>query len=154
MKHQILQKAAALCVGAAVALTAVSARADEPKNTDDTVPKHHHKHVAKKVAHMDEASTPTRNQFEKKNNAAPIPTKDGRNATYSAGGPIGGSNGAEHAVLTGSQLPRSYNRRGYSTDSNDSHFIYDQNDIRLQSTNSVGDSLRSVPGVHVRGGTQ
>ena len=147
MKHSILHQSAALLVGAAFALTAVSARAEEPKkDSETTTATHHHKHVASKAK-----STESRAQLEKKNAQAPIPTRDGRNSTYSPGAGVGGSNGAERSVLTGSHIPRTYHRRGYTTDSQDDHFIYDKNDIRLQSTNSVGQSLRSVPGIRVRG---
>lgn len=85
-------------------------------------------------------------------NSGRLPTVDGRNAWYQPGRPTGGANGPEYAVRTGSIIPQNQNRRGYTTDSPDNSFVYDQNDIRIQSTNSVGDSLRTVPGVSVRGG--
>ena len=84
-------------------------------------------------------------------NAGRIPTQDSRGAHYQPGGVVGGANGPEYAVRTGSQLPTNQNRRAHTTDAPEDNFVYDQNDIRLQSTNSVGDSLRSVPGVNVQG---
>ena len=80
------------------------------------------------------------------------PTKDGRNAQYQPGRTVGGGTGPEYVVRTGSHIPQDQNRRGYTTDSPDNSFVYDQNDIRVQSTDTVGDSLRTVPGISVRGG--
>lgn len=80
-----------------------------------------------------------------------IPTKDGRNSQYVAGNTVGGATGQEYSVPTGSQIPRHYNRQGYTTDNPDPSFVYDQNDIRVQSQNDVSDGLRSVPGVNVGG---
>ena len=80
-----------------------------------------------------------------------IPTRDDRHSQEVAGNGVGGGYGPEYRVPTGSNLPQSYNRKGYTTDAQDPSYVYDQNDVRLQSTNSVGDSLRSVPGVSVNG---
>ncbi len=80
-----------------------------------------------------------------------IPTRDNRDSTLVAGNTVGGGNGPEYRVHTGSNLPQHYNRRAYTTDTQDPSFDYDQDDIRLQSTNNVADSLRSVPGVRVNG---
>ena len=85
------------------------------------------------------------------NTSGPIPTRDGRNSQYVAGNTVGGGTGSEYSVPTGSQIPRRYNRAGYTTDAPDPAFVYDHDDIRVQSTNTVGDSLRSVPGVNVAG---
>ena len=143
MKINFLRNTAAGCIGTILALSVAVARADAPKKDDDsTSTTTHQKHVAKAkaVTKVTEKSAPTT-----------LPTRDGRNAQYSFGGQTGGSNGPEHAVLSGSHIPRTYNRRGYSTDTEDNAFIYDKNDIRLRSTLNVQDSLRSVPGVTVGG---
>ena len=66
-----------------------------------------------------------------------IPTRDDRASQETKGNVVGGANGPEYRVRTGSNLPEHYNRRGYSTDSRDNSTIYDKNDIRLQHTNSV-----------------
>ena len=134
MKTNFL-KAVTVCIGAAFALSTVAARADEPNVS--TAPR---KHAAAKTSPTEITTFTT-----------VIPTRDGKSAKYVSGGIVGGADGHENAVLTGSQLPRSYNRRAYTTDANGSAFIYDQNDIRLQSTLTVQDSLRSVPGVNVGG---
>ena len=88
------------------------------------------------------------------NQSSGIPTRDDRNSTDVAGGPTGGGSGAEYRVPTGSNLPKNYNRTAYTTDNDDPSYVYDQNDIRIQSTNTVGDSLRTVPGVSVPGLTR
>ena len=80
-----------------------------------------------------------------------LPTQDDRNAREVAGNTVGGANGEEYRVPTGSLIPRKYHRRGYTTDDQDPRFVYDQNDIRLQSAENVSDSLRTVPGISVRG---
>lgn len=147
MKQRFLRKTAVWFAGVAFALTAAAAQAEEPKKDDSTTKRQ--RHVATKN-NGDLAEK--RARLAKKNNQAPIPTRDGRNAKYVEGGAAGGADGTERAVLTGSKIPRTYNRRGYTTDSHDSQFIYDKNDIRLRSTNNVSDSLRSVPGLTVRGG--
>ena len=134
MKTNLL-KSVTVCIGAAFAFSTVAARADEPNVS--TAPR---KHSAAKTSPAEITTFTT-----------VIPTRDGRSALYVSGGIVGGADWHENAVLTGSQLPRSYNRRAYTTDANGSSFIYDQNDIRLQSTLNVQDSLRSVPGVNVGG---
>ncbi len=85
------------------------------------------------------------------NTSGTIPTKDGRNSQYVAGNTVGGGTGSEYSVPTGSQIPRRYNRAGYTTDAPDPSFVYDHDDIRVQSTNTVQDQLRNVPGVNVAG---
>ena len=80
-----------------------------------------------------------------------IATRDGKHSTSANGGQTGGANGQETRVPTGSHIPQTYHRKAYTTDRSDNTFIYDKNDQRLRSTNNVGDSLRSVPGVTVGG---
>ena len=152
MKINILQKSAAMCVGVVFVVCAVSARADEPKKDDTATTTTTHKRVATKTAHHARpvvkpatavAAAPT----------APIPTKEGRDAKYVSGGTLGGGNGPEYAVPTGSLIPRAYNRRGYTTDSPFNTFIIDQNDQRFQNSDTVQGVLRQVPGVNV-GGTR
>ncbi len=121
-----------LCAGAALLAGATNLRADDTSKT-----KHHRRH------RQEAARTTSGGHL--------IPTRDDRHSQETKGQRVGGANGPEYRVRTGSALPERYNRRGYSTDSRDNEFIYDQNDIRLQSKNNVGDSLRNVPGVTVRG---
>ena len=150
MKTDILQKSAAMCIAVAFVVSAVSARADEPKK-DDTATTTTHKRVATKKMHHAKpaekvtaaAATPT----------APIPTRGGRDAKYVSGGTLGGANGPEYAVPTGSLIPRAYNRRGYTTDSPFNTVIIDQNDQRFQNSDTVGGVLHQVPGVSI-GGTR
>ena len=132
MKTTFLRTTTLLCAGAALLIGAASLRAD-----DDTKTTHrrHHREAAEKTT----------------TGSHQIPTRDDRNSQETKGERVGGANGPEYRVRTGSTLPEHYHRRGYSTDSRDNEFIYDQNDIRLQSKNNVGDSLRNVPGVSVRG---
>ena len=141
MKSNILQKSAVLCIGATFALSAVSARADEPKKDDTTTTTH--KHVAAKATHHAKPA--------EKTITTAIPTAGGRNAKYVTGGTLGGGTGPEYAVPTGSHIPRAYNRRGYTTDSPYNEFIIDQNDQRFQNSDTVGGALRQVPGVSVGG---
>ena len=150
MKINILQKSAAMCVGMAFVLSAASARADEPKKDDTTTTTTHKRTTAKtktttpaKPAAKVAAAPP----------AAPIPTKEGRDAKYVSGGTLGGANGPEYAVPTGSHIPRAYNRRGYTTDSPFNTVIIDQNDQRFQNSDTVGGVLHQVPGVSL-GGTR
>ena len=82
---------------------------------------------------------------------APLPTRDDRNSREVTGGLVGGANGPEYRVPTGSHLPQRYHRRGYTTDSDKNSFIFDRNDQRLRSHDSVGEALRSVPGLNVTG---
>lgn len=142
MKTFLRSKPAIAALGAALALITSIARADDQAQT------RHHRRPAK--AHKAAASV-TENRSIVRSNGQ-IPTRDDRNAQEVQGGQVGGANGTEYRVPTGSHLPRRYDRKGYTTDSQDSSFIYDQNDQRLRSTNNVGDSLRSVPGLSVRGG--
>ncbi len=84
-------------------------------------------------------------------NSGRIPTADGRNAQYQPGNAIGGANGPEYAVRTGSRIPQDQNRRGYITDSPDNTYVIDQNDDRLQNAQEPSEALRLVPGLSVRG---
>ncbi len=137
MKTNFLRQCAVLGVGAALLFTATAARANEPKRK-------RHAHTEKRAD--DDSVTPA-----KADRTGQIPTRDGRHSTSADGGQVGGANGQETRVPTGSQIPQTYHRRAYTTDRSDSTFIYDKNDQRLRSTNNVGDSLRSVPGVTVSG---
>lgn len=126
---------ALFCVGATLSLGVSAARADE-----DSKPHHRRHHqVARKAEAADKRATVA-------------PTRDDRRPQEIEGRAAGGATGPEYRVVTGSNIPQRYNRRGYTTDSRDNLFIYDQNDIRLQRTNNVADSLRDVPGLTVRGG--
>ena len=118
---------ALFCVGAVLLFGTATLRAD-----DDTKTPHRQRKVASK-AHT------------------PVLTVDDRNAQEVQGGVTGGATGPEHRVRTGSHIPEHYNRRGYTTDSRDNETIYDHNDIRLQNSNTVSESLRQIPGVNVGG---
>ena len=80
-----------------------------------------------------------------------IPTRDDRNSKEVFGGAANGGSGSEHRVPTGSALPKHYNRRAHTTDNEDNEYIVDKNDQRVQGKNNVGDTLRNIPGVTVRG---
>jgi hypothetical protein len=140
---KIWRKAALFSTVVLLTLGTADLRADNPTADATTTT---HKHVAAK-----NQVTSTKSTDRKAASTTAIPTRDGKGASYVDGNITGGANGKEHAVLTGSQLPRTYHRGGYTTDSSDSTFVYDKNDIRLRSTNTVQDSLRSVPGVNVLG---
>ena len=146
MKSNFLRKTAVLCAGAVIASGIVAARADEPKKDDSTTI--HHKKAVTKTQHA------TKIADKKTTGPGTIPTKDGRNSQYVPGRGVGGSTGPEYSVLTGSHIPRRYDQRGYTTNTYDDHFIYDQNDIRLQSARSPEDALRAIPGLTVRGGNR
>ena len=144
MKTNILHRAVAVGVGAALLFAVSQTSADEPK------PKRRAKtekaHTEKPQA---EHSTTTAKPVNPNNGR--FPTADGRNSTSADGHGVGGATAQETRVPTGSLIPRTYQRRGYTTDSQDNSFIYDQNDIRLRSTNTVQDSLRTVPGLTISG---
>ena len=125
MKTTFPFTAAILGITAALVLGATNTRAD-----DDTKTARHHHRSAQKAN-------------------APVPSKDDRNAREVKGDVVGGATGPEYRVRTGTHLPEHYNRRGYTTDSRDNEVIYDKNDIRLQNSNTVSDSLRQIPGVNV-----
>lgn len=144
MKTFLSNKSLAFALGAVLLLT-VNARAD-----DETSRPHHHRPKVHKEAAVEIKKHSTARGVARP--AGQIPTRDDRNSQEVTGGAVGGANGPEYRVPTGSHLPRHYNRKGYTTDDDQDTFIYDKNDQRLRSTNNVGDSLRSVPGVSVRGG--
>ena len=137
MKTTFRQTAALFCVGTALTFGAATVRAD-----DDAKPRHHRRH------HQEAVTKPASTESARASSGQ-IPTRDDRHSEATPGRPVGGANGPEYRVRTGSHIPERYNREGYSTDSRDNLFIYDKNDTRLRSTNNVGDSLRSVPGVSV-----
>lgn len=135
MKTTFRQAAILSSVGATLLFGASALRADDDTKTS----RHrHHQEVIEKADAPRKALTA-------------IPTRDDRGSQETSGHVVGGANGPEYRVRTGSTLPEHYHRRGYSTDSRDNEFVYDKNDIRLQSKNNVGDGLRNVPGVTVRG---
>ena len=135
MKTTFRQAFALSCTAATLLFGASALRAD-----DDTKTTHHRRH--QETAQKADTGRKT---------ITAIPTRDDRNSQETAGHVVGGANGPEYRVRTGTTLPEHYNRRAHSTDSRDNEFIYDKNDIRLQSKNNVQDSLRNVPGVTVRG---
>ena len=137
MKPNFFRQCAVLGVGAALLFTATTTRADEPKRK-------HHASSEKKAD--DQSVTPAR-----ADRTGQVPSQDGRHSTSVEGSQVGGANGQETRVPTGSHIPQTYHRKAYTTDRSDNTFIYDKNDQRLRSTNNVGDSLRSVPGVTVGG---
>ena len=138
MKSNLLHQSIAVGVGAVLLFAAQSANADEPKH------KRHAKVAQTGADHNDSTA-------KRADRTGKIPTIDGNHSTAAVGREVGGANGQETRVPTGSHIPQTYQRRGYTTDRADNSFIYDQNDIRLRSTNNTADSLRSVPGITVRG---
>ena len=139
MKSKTLHQAIAVGVGAVLLFAVNNARADEPKS----------KHRARtEKSSGDYSVRPANKSVDGSGN---IPTRDGRRSTSVHGSQVGGANGQETRVPTGSQIPQTYHRRAYTTDRSDNTFIYDKNDQRIQSVNNVGDSLRSVPGVTIGG---
>ena len=141
MKMNLFRRAVVVCAGAAFFLGVAQVRAQNPDGYGSAAPRDK----------KEERAKPT-NQSTKAKVKGSIPTRDVRHSKYSPGRQAGGSNGEETAVLTGSNIPRKYRRRGYNTDSGDNVFIYDQNDIRFRSSGNVSDQLRTVPGLSVRGG--
>ncbi len=139
MKTTFRPTTALFCVGTALFFGASPVRADEPAKAKH---RHDHQTVAKQ-----ETVTKAAPAGDKGGHL--IPTRDDRHAQEVEGRDAGGANGPEYRVTTGSLIPQRYNRRGYTTDSRDNLFIYDQNDIRLRQSENVSDSLRSVPGLSV-----
>ncbi len=128
---------AVLGVGTALVLSASVARADEPKPKRQTTSEA-----------QDEASyTPVKSRRSGKNK----PSVDGRNSTSAKSNTVGGASGRETRVPTGTNLPKTYQRKGYTSDRDPSTNVYDQNDIRFKNSDSVSDALRQVPGVNVGG---
>ena len=136
-KSTFLKPFAVLGVGAAFLLGANRAHADDPKpkrqNTTET--------------HDDSSYTPVKSARSGKKK----PSIDGRNSTSAKSHTVGGASGQETRVPTGTHLPQTYQRKGYTSDRDPSTNIYDQNDIRFKNSNSVSDTLRQVPGVNVGG---
>ena len=137
MKSNILSQAVAVGVGAVLLFAVSNANADEPK----------HKHRAQtEKQEADHSGVPA-----KADRTGQIATRDGKHSTSADGGVVGGADGRETRVPTGSHIPQTYDRRGYTTNSSGNTFIYDKNDQRLQQSINVQDSLRSVPGVTIGG---
>ena len=144
MKIFLRAKSLVLVLGATLALTTTVARAD------DESPKLHTR--TKKAAKVAKSDVVTRSNPRKTiKGSDSIPTRDDRHSQEVNGGPVGGANGPEYRVPTGSNLPKRYNRRGYTTDSDQNSFIFDKNDQRLRSHNNVSEALRLVPGLNVGG---
>ena len=135
MKTNFRQTTAACCLSTALLFGAVTVRADDDTKTKH---RHHHQDNAEKA---EPATKPI----------TAIPTRDDRASQETKGNVVGGANGPEYRVRTGSNIPEHYDRRGYSTNSRDNSTIYDKNDFRLQHTNSVTDALRDDPSITVRG---
>lgn len=119
---------APLFIGCAAAVLTLGACANQPNN------------VAKRGTSATGAAHP-----------GTIPTRNGQDSQSVAGNEVGGANGQEYRVVTGSNIPRVYNRRGYSTDSADPVEIYDENDIRFRSQTDTGNVLRTIPSATVSG---
>ena len=138
MKSKVLQQFIAVGVGTVLLFAVQAAKADEPKQKRHT-----------QAEKSDDYSVkPAKKSVD---GSGTIPTRDGKRSTSADGGVVGGANGQETRVPTGSQIPQTYHRHGYTTDRSDPAFIYDKNDQRLQQSINVQDSLRTVPGVTVRG---
>lgn len=138
MKSNLLHQAVAVGVGAVLLFAIQNAKADEPKHK-------RHARTEKTGADHNDSTAKSADRTGK------IPTVDGSHSTSAQGREVGGANGQETRVPTGSHIPQTYQRRGYTTDRADNSFIYDQNDIRLRNTDNTADSLRSVPGITIRG---
>ena len=124
-------------IGGAFFLSVNLAQADGPK------PKRHNT----SETHDDSSYTPTKSARSGKHK----PSVDGRNSTSAKSNTVGGASGQETRVPTGTHLPQTYQRKGYTSDRDPSTNIYDQNDIRFKNSDSVSDTLRQVPGVNVGG---
>ena len=137
MKTTLLKRCAAFGVGAALLFSVNSARADDPKPKRQT----------SSETHDDNSFTPEKSRRSGRHK----PSIDGRNATSAKSGTVGGASGRETRVPTGSNLPATYERKGYTSNLNPSTDVYDRNDIRFKNSNTVSDALRQVPGVNVGG---
>ena len=137
MKSKILHPVTSVAIGAVLLFAVNSANADEPK----------HKHRAQtEKLQADNNPIPA-----KADRTGQIATRDGKHSTSVDGGPVGGAQGRETRVPTGSHIPQTYERRASTTNTPGNTFIFDKNDQRLQQSINVQDSLRSVPGVNVGG---
>lgn len=141
MKSNFLHQSIAVGVGAVLLFAVQRAHADEPKH--------------KRHSRAEQTSTQTTNHSgtvaKTADGTGKIPTVDGLHSTSAKGGLVGGANGQETRVPTGSLIPQTYNRRGYTTDDGNNRFIIDDNDQRIRRTDNPGEILRSIPGVTVRG---
>ena len=143
MKIPLRSKSAILLLGAALVFSTATVRADDPA----PVKRHH----TKVDPNQDTTSSARTDHSTRIKGDSTIPTRDDRNSKDVFGGAANGGSGAEYRVPTGSQLPKHYNRRAHVTDNEDQDYIVDKNDQRIQSKNNVGDALRNIPGVTVRG---
>lgn len=133
---------------ASLAFGAMSARADD----EQPAVHHHHAKATKTGEKLSKQDVVTREHpATKVKGSNIIPTRDDRNSQEVLGHDLGGANGPEYRVPTGSNIPKRYNRRGYTTDSDQNSFIIDKNDQRLRSHDNVGEAVRSIPGVNVSG---
>ena len=132
-----------LLCGAALVFSTASARAG-----DDTKTTVHHKHHPKTAA-VDRSAEADHSTRVK--GADTIPTRDDRNSKEVSGGAAGGATGPEYRVPTGSMLPKHYDRHAHTTNTDDNTYIVDKQDQRIQDHNNLGDTLRDIPGVTVRG---
>ncbi len=138
IKHRFLKPFVVLSVGAASLLIANPAHADDPKPKRQNITE----------SHDNSNFTPAKDARSGKNK----PSIDGRNSTSAKSNAVGGApGGQETRVPTGTHLPKTYQRKGYTSDRDPSTNIYDQNDIRFKNSNTVSDVLRQVPGVNVGG---
>ena len=145
MKTSFRAETATLLLSVALVLTTSAVRADDPQPVKT---KHHHQTKTAKAEQTKDSDIAKNHMLKGRDT---IPTQDDKNSKEVAGHVTGGGNGPEYRVPTGSHIPREYNRRAYTNDTEPSTYIYDKNDQRLQESNSVQNSLRSVPGVNVGG---
>ena len=127
-----------LGVGAALLLSTHVARADDPKPRKKTA-----------TEKQEEANyIPPKDRRSGKNK----PSIDGRNSTSAKTNTVGGApGGRETRVPTGTNLPKTYERKGYTSDRDPTTEIYDHNDIRFKNTDTPSEALRQVPGINVGG---
>ena len=147
MKNLFPKKASVSLLAAALTFSVSTLKAGEEQTTVHH--RHHHKTAAK--TSYATSDSPTVKKVDTTQRGL-IPTRDDRHSQEVEGGLTGGANGAENRVPTGSLLPERYDRRGSTTNGRENSTIIDQNDQRIQENNSVGDTLRSVPSLSVRGG--
>ena len=127
-----------LGVTAALLLSASVSRADDPKPKKKTA-----------TEKQEEANfIPAKDRRSGKNK----PSVDGRNSTSAKTNTVGGApGGRETRVPTGTNLPKTYERKGYTSDRDPSTNIYDRNDIRFKDSDTPSEALRQVPGINVGG---
>ena len=129
---------AVLGIGAAFLLSASATRADDPKPKKKTA-----------TEKQEEANyIPPKDRRSGRHK----PSVDGRNSTSAKTNTVGGApSGRETRIPTGTNLPKTYERKGYTSDRDPSTNIYDRNDIRFKDSDTPGDALRQVPGITVGG---